>query len=91
MKYTDFVKLVAREAQVTNVVAKKVLDSSMNLLKDVVVSGDEVVLNGVGKFSKKLRSERMGTNPMTGEKVTIPASNVVTFKTSKEFKEQLNQ
>ena len=91
MKYTDFVKLVAREAQVTNVVAKKVLDSSMNLLKDVVVSGDEVVLNGVGKFSKKLRSERMGNNPMTGEKVVIPASNVVTFKTSKEFKEQLNR
>lgn len=90
MKYSDFVKKVAAEACVSQSTAKNVLDTSLSMIKDVVKSGDEVVLNGVGRFSKKTRSARVGINPATGVKVNIPETLVVTFKTAKEFKDHLN-
>lgn len=90
MKYSDFVKLVAKEAEVSQTDAKRVLDSANLLIKDVVKKGDEVVLHGVGKFSKKTRPERQGLNPATGKRITIPAKEVVTFKAAKEFTDHIN-
>lgn len=91
MKYSDFVKQTAARAGVSQSVAKATLDEAMKLLRGTVKSGEEVVLNGVGKFSKKVRSARVGINPATKERVEIPQTNTVTFKVAKEFKDSLNR
>lgn len=87
MKYSDFVKRVVSEAGVTQSVAKTTVDA---IIKNAVNTDGEVVLNGIGKFSKKVRSARVGINPLTKEKVNIPETNTVVFKVSKEFKDYLN-
>lgn len=90
MKYSDFVKVVAHEANLSQSVAKRAIDAANLVIKDAVKSGDEVVLHGLGKFVKKHRDERTGINPTTKEKITIPATDSVVFKVAKEFKEHLN-
>lgn len=90
MKYSDFVKKVAAEAGVTQSTAKATLDAAMLIIKDAVKSKDEVVLNGVGKFCRKVRPARTGINPATKEKVEIPETVVAAFKMSKDFREHLN-
>lgn len=90
MKYSDFVKRVAIEAGVSQRVAKASLDASLQVIKDTVKANDEVVLNGVGKFVRKVRPARTGINPATKEKVEIPETASVSFKVSKEFRDHLN-
>lgn len=87
MNYTDFVKKVAKDSKITQTDAKRVIDVACLIIKKAVLDDGEVVLNGVGKFVKKTRPERMGVNPATGDKITISAKDVVTFKPAKEFKD----
>lgn len=91
MKYSDLVKETAKLARVSQSTAKDVLDEACRVIRDTVESGDEVMLNRVGKFSKKTRSARIGYNPATKEKVEIPTTKVVVFKVAKEFKDYINQ
>lgn len=48
---------------------------------------DGFILPGFGKLTVKLREERMGRNPKTGETIRIPAKYVVKFRVSKACKE----
>lgn len=90
MKHSDFIKLVADESGLTHDQVKTCVRKIVSVLHTVVGSDEEVVIKGIGKFSKKERSARKGINPATGEKVNIPATNVVAFKADKEFKDSIN-
>lgn len=90
MKHSDFIKLVADESSLTHEQVKTCVRKMSSILHTVVASDEEVVIKGIGKFSKKERSARVGLNPATGEKVNIPATNVVAFKADKEFKDSIN-
>lgn len=91
MNYSVLVKQAAAKAGVTQSVAKASLDAALQVIKDTVKSGNEVVLTGVGKFVPKVRSSRIGINPATKEKVEIPETVVVAFKVSKDFHNYLNE
>lgn len=90
MKHSDFIKLVADESNLTQEQVKNCVRKLVSVLHKAVSSDEEVVIKGIGKFSKKVRSARMGINPATGESVSIPATNVVAFKADKMFKDSLN-
>lgn len=90
MKYSEFLKKVAIESCVSQVTVKRVLDATKSVIKDAVKSGEEVTLHGVGKFDSKIRSARVGVNPVTREKVDIPETKIVTFKVAKDFKDYIN-
>lgn len=90
MKYSDFIKVVAKEANLSQADTKRVIDSANNIIKDAVKSGDEVVIHGLGKFTMKHRPARTGINPATKETIKIAATNVPAFKVGKEFKDHVN-
>jgi integration host factor subunit beta len=52
--------------------------------------GDRVELRGFGAFSVKERPGRVGRNPRTGEKVSVPMKHVPFFKTGKDLRDRLN-
>lgn len=91
MKYSDLVKCVAAETGLSQADTKCTLDRALRVIQREVGAGNEVTLNGVGKFCKKVRSARMGINPATKERVAIPESTTVAFKVAKEFKDSLNR
>jgi integration host factor subunit beta len=49
-----------------------------------------VELRGFGTFSTRLRNERVGRNPRTGDPVNVPSKRVPYFKPGKEMRERLN-
>ena len=51
-----------------------VVNNFLNTIEDALASGDTVRLVGFGTFQTTDRKERIGVNPSTGEKITIPAS-----------------
>jgi DNA-binding protein HU-beta len=49
--------------------------------------GKTVVLTGFGTFSVMKRKSRVGINPATGKKMTIPAKKVPKLKERKKLKD----
>ena len=70
---------------------KNDVNLTINTLVSIIISemqiGHEVTIPGLGTFVKKLKKERIATNPMTGQKIKIPGKNVPKFKPAKNLKE----
>lgn len=80
------VDIVSKDTGMTKKVVSKVLDS---LFKNIIKSvADDEVINFVnfGKFLAKHRDEYSGTNPQTGEVITVAAHSVPQFRASDNFK-----
>ena len=90
MNKAELVEAVAEKAELSKRDAEAAVDAVLEVIEAAVVKGEEVKLSGFGIFSKKARAAREGTNPSNQKKIKIPASNTVTFKVSKAFKEKLN-
>lgn len=67
------------------------LNSFIDVVTDIVSSGDRVQLVGFGTFEKRHRESRTGRNPKTGEEIKIDAIDVPAFRPGKLFKEAVNQ
>jgi len=61
------------------------------VIPNALKEGGEVTIPGFGKFALKHREQREGRNPATGETVTVPASNTVSFKIAKALKDYVNR
>ena len=68
----------------------KLTDIILNEIKRALRRGDSVELRGFGRFSVKTQKSRISRNPRTGEKVNTPEKKVVTWKTSKEMFNKIN-
>ncbi len=70
---------------------KKEVASFMDTLAEMAYSevkkNGEFILPGFGKLIKAHRKARMGVNPATGEKISIPAKTVTKFRLAKAAKE----
>ncbi len=50
--------------------------------------GEKIEIRGLGSFKIISRRSRIGRNPKTGEKVSVPEKKAVFFKPGKELKER---
>ena len=50
--------------------------------------GDKIEIRGLGSFKIISRRSRIGRNPKSGEKVSVPEKKAVFFKPGKELKER---
>ena len=62
----------------------------MEIMKDTIASGEDILMSGFGKFCVKEKAERKGRNPATGDDQMLPARKVVTFKCSGKLRERVN-
>jgi DNA-binding protein HU-beta len=51
--------------------------------------GRKVTIPGFGTFGTKSRAARTGTNPATGQKITIPAKSYAYFKPGKTLRDRV--
>jgi nucleoid DNA-binding protein len=59
-------------------------------LKSRLSSGEDVLISGFGKFCVKEKRERRGRNPVTGEDMMLAPRRVVTFKCSRQLRDEIN-
>ena len=60
------------------------------MLSEAAAKGEEIALNGFGKFKIKDSPAREGRNPATGEAMTIKESRKIGFSAAKALKDKLN-
>lgn len=70
--------------------ARKLVDGVFAAIADAAAKGEEVSLNGFGKFKVKDVPAREGRNPSTGATIQIAASRKLTFSPAKSVKDKLN-
>ncbi len=90
MNTSDLVDAVAGANQLSKADAKRVVDSVFEAIAGAAANGDEIAINGFGKFKVKASPAREGRNPATGAAMTIAASRKLGFSPAKAIKDKLN-
>ena len=83
----EFVDRVASKADLNKREAGKAVDAFIDAVTESLRRGDSITFTGFGKFSTSDRAARMGVNPRTGEKVSIPAARVPKFSAGSSLKQ----
>ncbi len=78
-----FPQLVAKDADFA---VKVILDAMTAALS----RGDRIEIRGFGSFALNYRPSRVGRNPKSGEKVSVPEKHVPHFKAGKELRERVD-
>ena len=78
-----FPQLVAKDADFA---VKMILDA----MSEALVRGDRIEIRGFGSFALNYRPPRVGRNPKSGDKVSVPAKWVPHFKAGKELRERVD-
>lgn len=87
----EIIELVAESAHVSKVDAKKVIDSTFDLITDALEKGQSVNIKNFCVFEPKTKSGRKGTHPKKHTALEIKPKNTVTIHLAKEFKARLNK
>jgi len=68
----------------------ELIEDILEIIKQRLARGENVLISGFGKFSIVDKRERRGRNPATGNELILEARRVVNFKCSPVLKEKLN-
>jgi DNA-binding protein HU-beta len=90
MNNSDLADSLASANGLTKADARKLVDGVFAAIADAAAKGNEVSLNGFGKFKVKDTPARNGRNPATGATIQIAASKKLTFTVAKAVKDKLN-
>ncbi|MGF7148072.1 DNA-binding protein HU-beta [Sphingomonas zeicaulis] len=90
MNNADLAERLAADHGLTKADARKYVDGVLATIVDAAAAGQEVSLNGFGKFKLKETAAREGRNPATGATIQIAAAKKLTFAPAKAVKDKLN-
>lgn len=83
----DIVEDLAAKEGLTKKAATDAVNFVFDEMTKALKKGNEVSINGFGKFTVVKKKARTGVNPATGEKIKIKASKAPKFKASKTLKD----
>lgn len=87
MNRTDLIMKIAFDTGLTKAATGRVVDSLTETIIGAVAGGKDVSIMGFGSFRPKIRLARRGVNPSTGEKITIQAAKVPSFRPGQGFRD----
>jgi len=87
MTKKELIKKIANQTKLSQKIVAEVLDSFLNELVNVVKSKDTLSIVGYLSVGTKKRSARTAINPMTKQKINIPAKNVAYIKVGSKIKD----
>ena len=71
--------------------ATSAVESLLEIIKQTLESGEDVLISGFGKFCLKEKKERRGRNPETGDDMMVDARRIVRFKCSNLMRDKINE
>ena len=71
-------------------ISESLIDDFLLTIIESLKKENKLKISNFGTFSIRNKKSRIGRNPLTKEKKVISDRNVVLFKASKEFKDQVN-
>jgi len=70
--------------------SRAAVEKVLDIMKDTLSRGEDLLISGFGKFSVKQKNARRGRNPQTKENLILRARKVVVFKTSGVLRNLIN-
>jgi integration host factor subunit alpha len=83
---SDLIDAIYKETGTTRSEATLIFDILLESVGTLLKEKNLVKINRFGNFVNKEKAERIGRNPKTGQEVTIPAHNSVSFKPAQALK-----
>lgn len=90
MNKTQLITSIADNAGVSQRVAERLLNATVQSICNALESGDPVKIAGFGTFNVLYRAERTGRNVRTSVPVKIGAKSVPVFKPSQTLKDRVS-
>jgi integration host factor subunit beta len=90
MNRTALSKEIAKKKGVSQKEALKYIDLITESIVTAMEKGERVEIRGFGSFLVKKYEKRIGINPKSGEKITIQAKKLPSFKPGKDLKNKIN-
>lgn len=84
----DIVVKVARESGLIQKDVSDVLEATFSTILEGLNNGEDIAINGFGKFVVKVRPSRKSTNPKTGESIIVKPRKVVKFVITPQYDSQ---
>jgi len=69
----------------------QMLENLLEIMKNNLANGEDVLISGFGKFCVKEKRERRGRNPATGNDLILDKRKVVTFNCSSVLRDKFNK
>lgn len=84
-------KIAAKMPNLTIRDIERIVGVIFDKMTESLVNGDRIELRGFGAFSLHKRNPHVAMNPKSKQKVSVPAKNIIHFKTGKELHDMLNK
>ena len=68
----------------------ELIEILLEQIKNTLQKGEDVLISGFGKFCVKVKKQRRGRNPATGDDMILDGRRVVTFRCSHLLREKIN-
>lgn len=81
---------MSKKMSYTNMESLEMVDSLLEIMKQTLESGEDVLICGFGKFSVKKKMKREGRNPQNGQPMMLAPRKVLTFKCSGKLRDRIN-
>ena len=91
MTKKDMAHAIAEETDLPQTLVKEIVQRLLDGIIDTLEKERRIELRNFGVFEVKQRKPRNARNPRTGEKVSVPAKLVVTFKQGLEMEEKVKK
>jgi integration host factor subunit alpha len=70
--------------------SSELLEILLELMKNALEKGEDVLISGFGKFCVKEKKQPRGRNPATGNDMILDQRRVVTFRCSHLLRDKIN-
>jgi integration host factor subunit alpha len=70
--------------------SSEIVETLLEIIKNTLESGEDVLISGFGKFCVKEKNERKGRNPATGNPMMLAPRKIVTFKCSGKLRDRIH-
>lgn len=87
MKKSEFIDAVAEKAGFSKKDTQNFYIAAEEIIVNTMKKKEEISLTGLGTFKVSHRNARQMRNPQTGEMETVPAKDVVKFKTGSKLRD----
>lgn len=84
------ISLLQTQLDMSRQESRRMLERLLEIMKDSLAQGKDLLISGFGKFSVRQKRARRGRNPQTKENLILSARKVVVFKTSGVLRNRIN-
>ena len=86
----NLIDSVSREMTFHRSYSTHIVESLLEIIKQTLESGEDVLITGFEKFCVKDKGKRNGWNPQTGEGLVVRERKIVRFKYSWVLRDRIN-